>query len=144
MNLKYLGVTIQSDLKWDSHINNITSKANKTLGFLQRNMNISSTKVKEQAYKSLVRPPLEYDCSVWDPYTKEGITQLEQVQRRAARYVTNRYHNTSSVSNMIEHLNWQILADERTDACLVMLYKITHELIAISSYTKNRHTDTTS
>jgi hypothetical protein len=100
-----------------------------TLGFLRRN--ISSTKVKEQAYKSLVRPPLEYDCSVWDPYTKEDITQLEQVQRRAARYVTNRYHNTYSISNMIEHLNWQTLADWRTDARLVMLYKITHELVAI-------------
>jgi hypothetical protein len=32
----YLGVTIQSDLKWDSHINSITTKANKTLGFLPR------------------------------------------------------------------------------------------------------------
>ena len=123
---KYLGGTIQSDLKWDSHINSITTKANKTLGFLRRNINISSTTVKEQACKSLVRPSLEYACSVWDPYTKENITQLEQVQRRAARYVTNRYHNTSSVSNMIEHLNWR-----RSDARLVMLYKISHELIAI-------------
>jgi hypothetical protein len=32
---------------------------------------------------------------------------------------------------MIEHLNWQTLADRRTDARLVMLYKITHELVAI-------------
>jgi hypothetical protein len=29
------------------------------------------------------------------PYNKENITQLEQVQRKAARYVANRYHNTS-------------------------------------------------
>jgi protein tyrosine phosphatase (PTP) superfamily phosphohydrolase (DUF442 family) len=128
---KYLGGTIQSDLKWDSHINSITTKANKTLGFLRRNINISSTTVKEQAYKSLVRPSLEYACSVWDPYTKENITQLEQVQCRDARYVTNRYHNTSSVSNMIEHLNWRILAYQRSDARLVMLYKISHELVAI-------------
>ena len=71
-----------------------------------RNINISSTTVKEQAYKSLVRPSLEYACSVWDPYTKENITQLEQVQRRAARYVTNHYHNTSSVSNMKGQFNW--------------------------------------
>jgi hypothetical protein len=118
---KYLGVTIQSDLKWDSHINSITTKASKTLGFLRRNINISSTTVKEQAYKSLVRPSLEYACSVWDLYTKENITQLEQIQHRAARYVTNRYHNTSSISNMIEHLNWRRLADRRSDACLVML-----------------------
>ena len=118
---QYLGVTIQSDLKWDSHINNITTKANKTLGFLRRNINISSTKVKEHAYKSLIRPSLECACSVWDPYTKENITQLEQVQHRDARYVTNCYNNTSSVSNMIEHLNWRILAYRRSDARLVML-----------------------
>ena len=118
---KYMGVTIQSDLKSDSHINGFKTKANKTLGFLRRNINISSTKAKEQVCKSLVRPSLEYACSVWDRYTKEDITQLEQVQRRAARYVTNRYHNTSSISNMIEHLNWRRLADRRSDACLVML-----------------------
>ena len=128
---KYLGVTIQSDLKWDSHINSITTKANKTLGFLRRNINISSTTVKEQVYKSLVRPSLEYACSVWNPYTKENITQLEQVQCKTARYVTNRSHNTSSVNNMIEHLNWRSLADRRSDARLVMLYKISHELVAI-------------
>ena len=32
--LKYLGVTITSDLKWNSHIRNVCSKANRTLGFL--------------------------------------------------------------------------------------------------------------
>ena len=65
--VKYRGVTIQSDLKWDSHINSNTTKASKTLEFLRGNINISSTTVKEQAYKSLVRPSLEYACSVWDP-----------------------------------------------------------------------------
>ena len=32
---KYLVVTTPSDLKWDSHINSITTKTNKTLGFLR-------------------------------------------------------------------------------------------------------------
>ena len=63
-------------------------------------------------------------------HQRKTITNLEQVQRMAARYVTNRYHNTSSVSNMIEHLNWR-----RSDARLVMLYKISHELVAIPKQT---------
>jgi hypothetical protein len=33
-----MGVTISDDLKWESHINNICGKANKTLGFLRRNI----------------------------------------------------------------------------------------------------------
>jgi hypothetical protein len=34
---KYLGITISNDMNWDTHINNITSKANKIIGFLRRN-----------------------------------------------------------------------------------------------------------
>jgi hypothetical protein len=41
-----------------------------SLGFLHRNLHIKSRKIKEQAYKSLVRPQLEYATTVWDPYHK--------------------------------------------------------------------------
>ena len=37
-SIKYLGVTITSDLKWNSHFRNVFSKANRTLGFLRRNL----------------------------------------------------------------------------------------------------------
>ena len=76
---KNLGVTIQWDLKWDSHINNITTKAGKTLMFLTRNTSISPITGTEQSYKSLVRPSHAYACSVWNPHTNENTTQLEQV-----------------------------------------------------------------
>jgi hypothetical protein len=112
---KYLGVAISEDLKWESHINNICGKANKTLGFLRRNRNNGSTSVKEQAYQSLVRPSLEYACSVWDPHLKSDINKIEMVQRRAARYVTNRQRNTSSVGDMLQHLKWHSL--ERCTPC---------------------------
>ena len=71
-----MGVTISDDLKWESHINNICGKANKTLGFLRRNLKIGSTSVKAQACKSLVRPSLEYACSVWDPHLKSDINKI--------------------------------------------------------------------
>jgi hypothetical protein len=82
-------------------ISNICAKANKTLGFLGRNLNIGSTSVKEQTYKSLVRPSLECACSVWDSHLKSDVNKIEMVQRRAVRYVTNRLHNTSSVGDAL-------------------------------------------
>jgi len=56
-------------MRWNKHIDMVTAKANSRLGFVKRNININSRAVKEQAYKSLVRPILEYSQIVWDPYT---------------------------------------------------------------------------
>ena len=132
---KYLGITLSSNMSWDCHINNISLKANKILGFLKRNLKIKQEHTKSLAYKSLVRSNLEYCSSVWSPHTKTNIKKLENVQRRAARYVTNRHHNKSSVSSMLDHLNWQTLETRRNISRVTMLYKITHNLVAINPTT---------
>ena len=70
-SIKYLGVTITNDLKWNTYIINICrTKANRTLGFLRRNLYSCPKDVKEAAYKTMVRPILEYGSSAWDPYTQ--------------------------------------------------------------------------
>ena len=120
---KYLG--------WNLHIDNIASNANKSLGFLKRNLKVSNTDIKSKAYQALVRPKLEYSCSVWDPHQSQHIHKLEMVQRRAARFVCNNYHNTSSVTDMVNTLQWPPLADRRLKSRLVIFYKIVHCLIAV-------------
>ena len=65
---KYLGVKITDDLEWGQHINGITNKATKTLGFLRRNLTFAPKETKAAAYKTLVRPKLEYAAPVWMPY----------------------------------------------------------------------------
>jgi hypothetical protein len=129
---KYLGVTLSQDLRWDRHINNVKTSATRTLNFLKRNLKISSTKIKERAYNGLVRPQLEYSAAVWDPHTIKGTNTIEMVQRRAARWACNRFNNTSSVTDMLNHLGWRTLEQRRADQRLTMLYKITNNLVAIN------------
>ena len=129
--LKYLGVNISHDLRWDTHINSIIGKANKTLGFIRRNLNIGNIKTKQQAYFSLVRPILEYSSNVWNPYTATLTNRIEAVQRRAARFVLQRYRRTSSVGDMLQELNWQSLEERRRLTSLTMFHKIHHGLVAI-------------
>ena len=126
---KYLGLNITNDMKWSTHIDKIIGKASRTLGFLKRNLQINQPKLKEQAYKSLVRPLLEYSSTVWDPDTKKDTDRLEMIQRRSARYVLNRYRNTSSVGSMLQQLKWQTLETRRKHARLTMLYKISKQQV---------------
>ncbi len=135
-SVKYLGLTISKDLKWEQHINMICTKANRTLAFLRRNITVASIAIKERAYKALVRPLVEYASAVWDPYLKQDINKLEMVQRRAARYVTNRTRNTSSVTDMLNRLNWRSLEDRRRDSRLCALYKSTNGKLALETQGK--------
>ena len=61
----YLGVSLSENLNLEAtYPKNITNKANLTLGFIKRILHHCPQKVKDQAYKSLVRPRLEYGCTV--------------------------------------------------------------------------------
>ena len=74
---KYLGVTITPDFSWKCHIDNITKKANSTMAFLRRNIRSSPRDAKAKAYKTYVRPIVEYASSVWSSAIDSHINQLE-------------------------------------------------------------------
>src|SRR5260221_132195 len=80
---------------------------------------------------SLVRPLLEYATAAWDPYRKSRVESLEQVQRRAARFVQADYRRTSSVSAMLQLMDWPTLETRRQTNRLIVFYKAVNGLIAI-------------
>ena len=128
---KYLGITISNDMSWNKHIDQTSSKANRKLGFLRRNIKTRDQALKEKAYNTIVGPTVEYCSTVWDPYYKTQADTIEKVQRRAARWVTGRFHNTSHVSDMLQHLGWRDLNQRSVDSRLCMLYKIRQGLVDI-------------
>ena len=146
---KYLGVYISSNLSWNRHIDRIVKKGNSMIGFLQRNLRVSNRDTKASAYFTLVLPNIEYCASVWNPYTDQGKRKIEMVQRRSARYVTNRYRNMSRVTDMLDELNSESLESRRTKIQLTLLYKIMNGMVDIptspyvtqaSARTRSSHT----
>ena len=123
-SIKYLGVTITSDLRWNTHVSNVCTKTNRTLGFLRRNLYSCPQEVEEAAYKGLVRPVLDYGSSVWDPPGVVLQEELESVQKRAARFVTGNYnYETGSMTGILGQLKWESLKKRRKDNRLILLYK---------------------
>ena len=71
----------------------MVSRSNKVLGLLRRNLSFCNYKVKQAAYIGLARPVLEYASVIWDPHTENLKSEIEKVQRRAARLVNSNCYN---------------------------------------------------
>ena len=98
---KYLGVDISSSLSWNSHTDSTVGNANRTLGFIRRNIKTKMPKVRKAAFNTLVRLQLEYASAVWDLHTKERISQSSG---RASRWTTSNFDWQASVTRILQEL----------------------------------------
>ena len=111
----------------------MTAGGGNALKFVKRNIQTNIHKIGETAYGTCVRPLLEYSATVWDPWQKKYINQIEMVEHRAVRYIFNDYTFTSSVCSLLKvnQLALPTLEKRRKIASLSMFYKINHGLVRI-------------
>ena len=56
---------------------------------------------------------MEYTCTVWSPYTKISKYLKQYKELRVVRFVNNDYSNFSSVTAMMQDLEWPTLEERR-------------------------------
>ena len=127
----YLGILFSDNLSWSAHISKITSKANSTLGFLQRNLQNCPRKCKQTAYVSLVRSLVEYGATLWDPHLKKEIDSLERIQRKALRFIYGDFKNYSpgTIDKLQQRSGLPSLQDRRKALRLTFMYKLVEGLV---------------
>ncbi len=87
--MKDLGIPVVSSLKFSQQCEDASGKANRMLGFINRNISFKSKDVILPLYTSLVRLHLENAVQFWAPYRVKDIAMLEAVQRRAVKMITS-------------------------------------------------------
>ena len=88
-SVNLLGITLQSSLKWDEHINIITAKANSRRYFLLvfKRAGVSVPHLIKFCI-TVVRPTVEYVTRFWHPGTTDTLSdKLEVVQRLSLRVI---------------------------------------------------------
>jgi len=87
--------------------------------------------MKSTSCNTLVRPLLEFSSAAWDPHLAKDVHQIESVQRRAARFVMNVYRHTTSVTSLLNQLEWSPLSVRRRNSRLVAFYKAVNKMSPI-------------
>ncbi|KAK2564322.1 hypothetical protein P5673_012582 [Acropora cervicornis] len=118
-----LGFLTNHHLSWNSHIDTITSKANRILGLIKRTCRgWKDTETLKTLYCTLVRSQVEYGPVVWSPYTSRNIDKLERIQWRGTKFILGQ--NDISYEDRLKCLNMLSLENRRYLFDVVFLYKV--------------------
>ena len=82
-DLKLLGVTLDDELSFSTHISDICKMASKIVGVLVLLRNMIPREAKLQLYKLAILPNLTYCHIVWHFCQASDARKLERVQERA-------------------------------------------------------------
>uniref|UniRef100_A0A6G5AAA0 Putative endonuclease/reverse transcriptase n=1 Tax=Rhipicephalus microplus TaxID=6941 RepID=A0A6G5AAA0_RHIMP len=108
-NYKYLGLWFTPDLRWNTHIDNVCSRATKALYSLRRNLYTAPSDIKCLAYKTLVRPIIEYSKIVWDPYTKTNCNKITKYSDLVRDLFLINIADIILLLNSVKKLDWIVL-----------------------------------
>lgn len=142
-----LGVQVDVDFKFRSHINSIANKCFKLLYFCFKFLTIKNKSIQLKFYKSYVLPIIDYGSCVYSPQQKILINQLESVQKYFTRKVLTGNQNLS-YSQRLKILNLESLEIRRIKLDLLTLFKIknnlahTNDIIFRNSYLSVIHCNT--
>ena len=128
-----LGILLSSNLEWKNNIQNIKSKANRLSHIIVRLFKTKDLNTYTAAYKTYIRPILEYNVSIWSPH-KIGETRLaEQVQKTYTRIVCKKLNiKYNNYEHRLKLLNINSLEYRRVKFDLILVYKIINNLIDLN------------
>ena len=111
-------------MKFKKHIDTKVAKASQTLAVIRKSFPRIPETTFIQLYKGLVRPHLEYASSVWSPYLVKDITKIDNVQRRATKWLPSTKNLPYEVR--LRKLGLPTLKYRRLRQDMIQVYKITH------------------
>ena len=117
-----LGVIIDYELKFTAHVNKISTRAMTRANLIHKCFLSKNRSSLLRAFKSFVRPVLEYNSPVWSPRLVKDIKRIESVQRRFTKRIPGleniKYYERLKV------LDLESLESRRIKADLILTYKI--------------------
>ena len=110
---KTLGVLVDENITWRSHIDYVAKKAAKGIGLLRRSKNLlEESNTLKTIYNATVLPYFDYCALVWDNCSQTIKKKLQKLHNKAARIITGDSYETR-FDAIRSKLGWVTLQERR-------------------------------
>jgi len=131
--IRDLGVILDSKLSFEPHVEAITQKSIRNLGFITRTAkHFRKKETFITLFNTLVRSNLEFAVPVWNPCYDKYMSKIERVQRKCINvmnYKFNRERFYHSYKSNLLFYRMNSLSDRRLIFDLIFLHKLINNKI---------------
>ena len=117
---KYLGVYIDEDLKWNSHIRQVENTLSRNIGLIRRAKHILDSGHLLLLYNAFVLPFLTYCLQVWGNTYPSKLSRLTILQKKFIRMIDSadqrahtspifKKYNVLKLDDLIKYVNINVL-----------------------------------
>ena len=104
--LKYLGVIIDENLKYNDYMDALICKLNRSIGVVRRASKYVDQITRVTLYNTLVLPHIDYCSTVWgNSIRKKDLDRLQRIQNSAMRIILECHYRTH-IWDMLRTLKW--------------------------------------
>ena len=124
---RYLGVTIDDKLKWDSHLSSIVKRVSFNNARLRRIAHLLPRDILIKIYNTMTVPILDYACTVWGSFSACNLNNIHRSDNSAARSITINYDYVDVRGNtLFDELMLIRFVDRCQYHVSMLMYKAVH------------------
>ena len=137
-DFNFLGITINENLSWNSHLNNLNRKLSRICGTLNRLKHFLPPFILKTIYNSLFLPHLNFGILTWG----SSHNKVSKIQKRALRTIFKGKYNAHT-EPLFKLNNLLKIEDIYTLSVIKFYYKYVHNSLPIyfSNFDLNRRSD---
>ena len=120
--VKYLGMIIDTSLKWNYHIDHLTLVISRNIGIMNRSKLFLDKQSLLLLYNSLVLPYINYCCLVWGFTFPTYLHKIELLQKRAVRIIDNQ-HRLAHTDPIFLHLKLLKVNDIAKQQLIILMHR---------------------
>ena len=121
--LKLLGVTFSASFLFETHIDLLSTEANRRISMMARLRKVLPSSVLNRLYKTTIQPLFTYCSTIWSNSADIHLNKLKILQKAAARVISNEYRYSPS-EPLFTKLEWTPIKDVWEKRCNIMIHRL--------------------
>ena len=127
-SVKSLGLYIDENLRWQTHLDKLSKKIASGIGAIKRIRSFVPLSALYCVYNALIQSQFDYCNIVWGNCGKTLFDRLQKLENRAARVLSfSRYD--ADANRLFRQINWKDLSPQFQIQKALMVYKSLNDLV---------------